>query len=80
MFPFIAANYFFAKRTDRAAQRLGKQFPVGSSGWYAAGAVLAVLATIATLGKPITSDLAVSTVAQLIIAVLLTVRPPRTSS
>jgi uncharacterized membrane protein len=77
VFPFIAANYFLARSTDRVAQRLGNRIPVGSAPWCAAGAVLGVTAILVTLVEPSMSGLVLATVAQLIIAVLLTVRPPR---
>jgi hypothetical protein len=77
MFPFIAVNYMLARGTDRAARLLGNRMPVGTVPWYAAGAVLGVLATLVTIAEPSMSGVAPATVAQLIIAVLLTVRPPR---
>jgi len=80
VFPFIAANNFLAKSTDRAAQRLGGHMLDGIVPWVAAGAVLGVLAIFATNVEPSMSGLVAATVAQLIIAVLLTVRPPRTDS
>lgn len=75
VFPFIAANYFASKFADRVAQQFGTKMPVGTHRWYAAGAVLIVLAVIVTIVHQNMLALVLATAAQLIIAVLLTIRP-----
>ena len=73
--PFIAANYALARSANGVATRLGNQIAMGTPQWYAAGGGLMILAAIVTIIEPNMLALALATLAQVLIAVLLTQRP-----
>jgi len=77
--PFVVLNYWLAARADREARRVGVRTPVGSPAWNATAATLAAAAFVVTILPLGFVRIAGATIAQLLVAVLLTVRPQRTA-
>lgn len=80
MLPFVALNYGLARWADREARCLGERTPVGGGAWIATAMALVAFAIVDTLLAPGFARISLATFAQLLVGMLLTVRPPRAAA